>query len=207
MKSEKPLGAIGKIDDNLISAAISDTPKKTSLFKYILGIAACICVVVLLFAIKDSLETDRDINADGDIMLESHLVLDSDIHETNLSNKEIVEFLNEYDANSIDKAFVYVHSSTASGTKVTVTKTDQSEQLMELVSLIFGDDIEYEETSREYNGKGYNFYITYINSESDESFTVFVFDNRTIRVNGSFLETSRPLDYTGVNDAINNLKK
>ncbi len=52
MKTEKLLGAIGKIDDNLIYGAVNDTPKKKRPAWMKWGaIAACLCLMVCIFAI------------------------------------------------------------------------------------------------------------------------------------------------------------
>lgn len=52
MKTEKLLGAIGKIDDNLVYDAVNDTPKKKRPAWIKWGaIAACLCFMVCIFAI------------------------------------------------------------------------------------------------------------------------------------------------------------
>ncbi len=52
MKSEKLLGAIGNIDDNLIYSAVNDTSKKKRTAWVNLGaIAACLCIMACIFAV------------------------------------------------------------------------------------------------------------------------------------------------------------
>ena len=148
-------------------------------------------------------ELEEDAKGSGRILNKAALLLDSDAEGSDKPNEEIVRFINEYDPGIIDEAFIYINTGTASGTVGNVTKKGSSEPLT-LASMIFNNGIVYTETERDYLSKDYSFYITFTDHETSGSFTVFVFDDETIKYGGVFLEASSPLDFTEVNSLISN---
>ena len=200
--------AFSKIDDRLIMEAENGTfneeirKQKTFLIKRIIAVAACVFIVVTVFMLKDTVMKGKYPYFGGPMGDESQYLLDSNIAGSTMSGEEIVSFINEYDASSIDDAFVYLNSSSAIGTAMNVTRAEDPECLSGLVSMVFNDKFIYTETSSAYDSKGYSFYITYTNTRTSESFTVFIFDNETIKIDGVFLKASTPLDYKTVNKAL-----
>ena len=204
-------------------------PKRTAFFEksgtgtrhisvILIGIlAACACLAVLALTIsgfwEKSARTDSDITelpAGAYVPAQPELVLDSTV-ETDRTNDEIVDWINNFDAEAIDEAFVYFNSSTRAGKALTFSADHDPEQLKAAVSLVFNDKITYDalegsETHPDDYSKNYDFYITYRDTETAESTTIFVFHAGTeIRADGLYLKASPPLDLTAFENAVHHL--
>ena len=211
MTSELLHEAFERIDDRLIIEAeegrfdAGAREKRRVLFAQMAAVAAGLFIAVVMLYAGDP---DKMIKAGGGGRISDfESVLDSDVKNSDRTGEEIVSFMNDFNPDSIDEAFLFVNRFFVWGNSMNVTKQEHPELLEGLISMIFNDNIEYTEVECECPSDEYEFYITFANTKTGESFTVFVFGYETIKCDGLCMRASSSLDYAAVNKVIIYSKK
>lgn len=163
-------------------------------------IAACICLIIIVTVIWLLIKDKHNLREGTAPDLS--LVLDSSISSINISSIDKLALLRGFDYSKVEKAFVFINASTATGQSYTVAKDKSPELMEEIIKMLFDSNVEYTEAARTYGDKQYSFYVVLANADESELMTVFIFDNVTIRFDGQFFVASRLLDFTPINEGL-----